>query len=468
MRRNKRSPVVRAAGFTGVFALLIIFLFVCGGWMELGRVDVIPETFEESSRPLENPNRGFYRIHGFSIQDEPADYAALVNRLYSEDAGASLALIEINLLAYRSGEISQAGLENIDALFRALSGGGKQLIVRFLYDWEKKNLLTEPNSLEIILRHMEQLEEILRRYEDDIFTLQGLFIGDWGEMHNTRYDSAADLRRLAQKLAAVTGSYLSVRTPVQWRLATQDGADAALAGRLGLFNDGMLGSETDLGTYDMETQGDQRQTRAQELAFQESLCRSVPNGGEVVVENPYNDFEAAVRDLAAMHVTYLNQDYDREVLEKWAAAVVDQSGCFNGMDGLSYIERHLGYRLLINNVKMGRSLFRQQIAVEAVFRNEGFAPLYREPEVTLTLRGADGSLVEQYPAEYSLCGLSGGKDSAKTSPVNAVIPIEELPKGSYKLYLTLRDPASGEEILLANTQDSGPYGYCLGEIVVYR
>lgn len=465
---NMCRNLKRGLRFAAIWVLMLVCLFLCGGWMELGRLKMEAAVFEESARPLHNPNRGFYRLYAFQITDSAVDYAAQVDSLYSQDQDTTLALIEINLLEYRAGEISRAGLENIDALFRALSNGGKRLIVRFLYDWESNNLHTEPEELDVILRHMEQLKDILRRYSDDIFILQGLFIGDWGEMHHTRYESAQDLRRLAQKLAEASGAYLAVRTPAQWRLATQDGADAALAVRLGLFNDGILGSETDLGTYDMASQGDQRRSRTEELAFQEELCRSVPNGGEVVVENPLNDFEAAVRDLSAMHVTYLNQGYDPAVMEKWADTVVSQDGCFDGMDGLSYMERHLGYRLLIGGVTMERRAFRQQALVEASFRNEGFAPLYLEPELTLSLRGTDGGLAGEYPAAHNLCGLAGGAEAEKSQTVQWVIPTEGLAAGHYEVYLRLEDPVSGQEILLANSQDSGPYGYCLGEIEVCR
>lgn len=465
---TKRSFLRQAVIFATAVTLMVVFLFIFGGWMELSLLHVSVETFTESPRLLQNPNRGFYRIYGFYITDQTADYTAEVDRLYSGDDDTALALIEVNLMEYRNGDISQAGLENIDALFKALVSKDKRLIVRFLYDLEGNNLLTEPSSLDLILRHMEQLQGVLRRCADGIFTLQGLFIGDWGEMHNTRYQSAEELRLLAQKLADVSSSRLSVRTPAQWRTVTLDGTDTALVPRFGLFNDGILGSESDLGTYGLEVYGDPPRSRAEELAFQETLCRSVPNGGEVVISNPFNDFENAVQDLSTMHVTYLNKDYDMAVMEKWAAATVSESGCFHGMDGLSYIERHLGYRLLISGVSTERNLFRQQLTIEAMFRNEGFAPLYEEPKVTVSVRDMDGGLIGEYPAEHCLRALSGGPERGKTEAVQAVIPTRELSKGVCKVYLTLKDPGSGREILLANTQDSGPYGYCLGEIEVRR
>ena len=456
---------------TGVtlFILMMVFLLTCGGWFELRRVEVRTQRFEESSRLLENPNRGFYRLYGFLITDEEKNYASQLDEYYSwAENPVTLTMVEINLLEYRAGEITPAGLDNLDALFRTLSEDGRQLIVRFLYDWERKNLQTEPASLDIILRHMEQVGEILQRYEGSIFTLQGLFVGDWGEMHNTRYDSPADLRRLAEQLSSVTQARLAVRTPAQWRQITQNGKDVRLVERMGLFNDGMLGSETDLGTYDMAYQGEQRRTREEELAFQEALCRDVPNGGEAVTENPCNDFENAVRDLERMRVTYLNRDYDAAVLEKWAAARVSSRGCFNGLDGLSYIERRLGYRLFIHKADLRRSALRHRVTVEVSMRNAGFAPLYEEPEVILTLCDRDGQPVGEYPAEHSLRELTGGRDTDKTSVIEAVIPVEGLPRGVYQVCLDLRDPASGERILLANTQDRGPYGYCLGEIEIFR
>ncbi len=77
------------------------------------------------------------------------------------------------------------------------------------------------------------------------------------------------------------------------------------------FNDGMLGSVSDYGTYSDNTRQDAGDfsawTREEELAFQDVLCSSVPSGGEVIVDNPYNDLENAIADLKTMHVSYLNE-----------------------------------------------------------------------------------------------------------------------------------------------------------------
>lgn len=457
-RRRSRVKICAAT-----FFLLILVLFITGGVIEMQRIHINTQSFTESSKQLENPNRGFYHIFSFVITDEYVDYYDLVQDYYTWNSETSLVLAEINLCQYRAGEISREGLQNIDSLLYALaeSGGGRQLIVRFLYDVEGKNLLYEPEDLDIILGHMEQLGEILRRHASSIFTLQGLFVGNWGEMHHTRYDSDEDLRTLAGTLARAVGKdvRLSVRTPAQWRMITQQGEDAGLAAQLGLFNDGIMGSESDLGTYDMDSQGPERRTREQELAFQEELCASVPNGGEVVADNPYNDFENAVRDLAAMHITYLNEDYDQAVLDKWAHSTV-YGGVFDGMDGLTYIERHLGYRLLIDRVTADRRFFQQEVEIAVDFRNVGFAPLYHTPETVLVMRSED--FTKSYPIEHNLRTL-GGED---VETARAVLPLAGLHAGSYSLYLSLVDPESGKAILLANGQEPEESGYFLGTIEV--
>ena len=99
-------------------------------------------------------------------------------------------------------------------------------------------------------------------------------------------------------------------------------ADDSLMGRLGLFNDGMLGSESDLGTYGDTARRDAtspsyKGTRKEELAFQNNLCRYVPNGGEVIFNNTLSDLETSVSALRTMHVSYLNADNDGRVMEKW-------------------------------------------------------------------------------------------------------------------------------------------------------
>lgn len=473
MNRNKISsrgrPVPRyIVRGVPVISLLALILFFCGGVAEMRRVSIETQLFTSSSRELRNPNRGGYHIYPVTITDEGADYDRIVGEYCRWDPNTTLALVQINLQNYREGGISRAGLENISALLDAWARSGKRMIVRFLYDLDGENLLHEPEELDTVLRHMEQTGPLLLRHAGAVFTLQGLFVGDWGELHHTKFSAGDDLRRLTRTLFRASGGglYLAVRTPAQWRTITRQGTDRDLAARLGLFNDGLLGSDTDMGTYDMAGQGSERRRREEELAFQKELCTGVPNGGEVIADNPRNDFENAVRDLSAMRVTYLNQDYDQAVFDKWAAVTVSGRGCCDGLDGLSYIRRHLGYRLLITQADISQRIFQRKADVAVSFRNEGFAPLYVSPELKLTLRKEASGWTLSCPVEHRLGDLPGGEDAGRIGTARAAFSLEDLTAGVYRLYLDLRDPASGLPVLLANEQEREENGYFLGSVTI--
>lgn len=473
----------------GCEAVILAVLTVFACWFALNEDDIKIETetfsFTESSKELRNPRRGFFSLYRFQITDEEQDYDGLIEKKYKDDVDTRLTFIQICLQNYREGEITEAGLLNIEELFNALDLLDKQLIVRFVYDTEGEIERHEPENLDIILNHMEQIAGILDKHRKQIFVVQGIFIGNWGEMNGTQYDSDEEIRLLANKMADITEDsiYLAVRTPAQWRCITQMGdkleevlSAHPFAGRLGLFNDGMLGNASDYGTYaagyDMEYHNYPKWSRAAELEFQEELCRITPNGGEVITDNVYNDFAYALEALRTMHVTYLNKDYDQEVLNKWAQAAVTEKGCFEGMDGYSYVERHLGYRLFIEkavikeqNKEEGYGTeSSEMLSVDIQMKNAGFAPIYEEPELSLIFYNEDEPRLLSYHVSGSVQELAGGNESEKSITLHTDVPVSELGKGTYQVYFSIVDPDSGEHIQLANEEEEEQYGYPIGTV----
>lgn len=460
-----------------LLACLAALLLTAAGQGEDVPVQAECVAFKESAKELKNPNRGFFHMHGFIISDEDVDYEESVTRRFSGETDAALVLVEINLKEYRDRPVSAKGLANLEKLFQALAKTDKQLILRFLYDWDGRARETEPETLGRILSHMRQLETLLRRYSRRIFTLQGVFVGDCGEMHGSDILSAENVRTLARQLADVTdeSTYLAVRTPAHWRRIARisnpakiSRKDKILALRLGLFNDGMLGSNSDLGTYGngtLEKDGPNvNWKREDELAFQNILCRLAPNGGEVTVDNPYNDLKNAVKDLAAMHVTYLNRDHDGAVLKKWAGEKIFEKGCFNGMDGLTYVERHLGYRLVIREARMQYNKALKALSVAVNIQNVGFAPLYREAVASVVLwNGQSGKKITHvFPQDVRR--LTGGTESGETLTLLYNVPLSELEEGEWEVFLELKDKATSTRILFGNEQGPGRYGYSLGRV----
>ena len=335
------------------FLLLLVFLalFAFLGIRSFYRANYMPEPCTESADELSNPYIGFYHMYGYVLGSD-----SLSNLPAASDSDAKnrqgIVMLEVNLQNFSNEDLSDSALSQLDTILSAWQRHGSQVILRFLYDWDGKAMETEPQSLEQILRHMDQTAEVVNRYTDCVFLMQGIFVGNCGEMNNSHYMSDEDCTTLMHHLAEVTDPsvFLSVRTPVQRRKIldsserpTKETAfDGSLSSRLGLFNDGMLGTANDTGTYgDTAASADTYRSawvREDELSFQNELCNFVPNGGEVTLDNPLNDLAHAIQDLSRMHVSYLNSEHDPAVLDKWkAAAYKDKASVFNGLSGYDYI-----------------------------------------------------------------------------------------------------------------------------------
>lgn len=226
--------------------------------------------------------------------------------------------------------------------------------------------------------------------------------------------------------------------------------------RMGLFNDGMTGSITDLGTFSQELQA-----RAAEQDAVASLSRAVPYGGEAVCPCPLNDYPQALAYFRQYRVSYLNRDYDPRVLKKWRAASCTEPGPWNGTDGLTYIRRHLGYRFRAVSCKA--RLGRGSVSARLVLTNDGFAPAYRPLRAELLLRAPDGrALCSAALSGGDLRSLTGaeGKSALK---LQGRLPLDASFPDALTLCLRLRQEGSSRPIRLANREADEQ-----GEIILGR
>ncbi len=463
---------------TALFAGLAVFLLHREYCPHSLRTNAVPEdpfsvtyqagAYEETNAVLDNPYRGYYHLYGFTLSEEdPGDTAGRIKQYTA--SGRQMMLVQINLKNYADTDLSENALRQLDIILSEISLSGHQAVLRFLYDWDGKALETEPSSIDRILRHMDQLSETVNRYADSIFVLQSTFTGNCGEMTQTKFGSHEDNRLLMSHWAQVTAPsiYLAVRTPSHLRGVTQTRTpvsaetayDGSLASRLGLFNDGMLGSVYDLGTYDDTPNADTAEpedkgTREEELAFQNDICRFVPNGGEAVLDNPYNDLDRAIADLARMHVSYLNCDHDTAVMDKWKNTIYHGGGCFDGMNGFDYIDAHLGYRYLVSGSSLSCDSFQNAPAtLTLTIQNTGFAPAYRQFDGTLCLTSRNTGVRHLIPIALDNRTIDGGSEVSFSLPLD----IRSLSVGTYEVAFSLTDPCTKEPILFANrdTDESG-------------
>lgn len=397
-----------------------------------------PAKLRPGTGPVPNPGRGWYRIFYFMLPDLP-DLQELRWSLREEE---TLALAVIHIGAYRDRDLDQEALDNVVRIFEFFRLHRKDLILRFAYDCEGNGLLREPTTFSQVEAHIRQLMPIVRSYTETILVFQGLFVGSWGEMHGSRYLSTEHLRRLNALVEAGVGehTWLAVRRPCQWRTLHSPQEKTM---RMGLFDDGIFGSESHLGTFGHlpkeQARWEDPWCPADELAFEGQLCEAAPQGGEAVFprQDACPSGNGVLRRLRQMRVTYLNSDYDPKLLDVWK----QESSAWPGVSLYGYVGAHLGYRFLVRNVRVKK---KQQLLLEIAVENVGFAPCYEACSLTLELVTPEKTLVLE--TSWDLRTVMAGTVRHWEWP---------LPEESGALYLRAQRKKDGREIRFAHEEQTG-------------
>lgn len=412
-----------------------------------------------------NPCCGFYTIYRFyAHSDDPVPGMDGPLEELGLDKTQSLCLLLINLVFYKDSPLALDALGRVKRIFSWFKEQQKELIVRFVYDWDGLGVQHEPREIGVILRHMEQLGPLFHKFSRHIYILQGLFIGSWGEMHSSRFLDEHSLATLAHQLYACSSrdTFIVVRSPSIWRtiFRTHEPLAPVLAygnnmpARFGLFNDGLLASETDIGTYGEVFRGisskySDKLTRREEHVFQEKLCRFVPNGGETVGLTPYHEFNSARQAFATMRISYLNSRYDPRVLNMWKKTKTGlNDSLWKEKSIYDYMASHLGYRLAVERIKINREKNGgRKMQVRLELSNQGFAGTYRSFNVSLLVRTPAFTRLHAFPVQV---------DSRRWLPHAPVtltwnLDYGDWESGVYALGIKIWDPLSEKTVRLANT-----------------
>lgn len=457
------------------------------------RVSWQPDIPAEVTGPLNRPECGWYELYSYYLKE---DQSLSPDTIYIRKADAEgipyrLALLEFNLRQYRDGSLSKTALANIENVLTAFENTDMKLIIRFLYDWDGHGKKSEPEDLDTVLTHMEQVGPVITRHEKQIYTMQGIFVGSWAEMHHSNHLSVKSMTTLLEKLAQVTPSslFLAVRTPAQYRTVLQqiqtypeyyekEGVPAAeLISRLGLFNDSILASKSDNGTYGTQTKEDTTSirdayTREEELDFQNTLCLRVPNGGETVNVNFYNELDNAITDLGTMHISYLNQTYDLQVIDRWKhSSYSGDHSLYQNLSGYDYITDHLGYRFVLRSAELLDTSGKNANGIITI-ENTGFAnamfPKSLSLNLTNTATGETTSLISSGKSDTP--DIRNWNAGTKTELSFSLLPYD-YEEGTYTLWMRITDPDTGEIISFANQSSvmkDGKEGYPLGTLTISR
>lgn len=409
---------------------------------------------EEGTSYLGNPSLGWYRIYPFALEKKP-DYEELYWCLVKEE---TIALVIADIGAFRDADISEEALCNLSDILEFFKKNEKEIILRITYDREGRGMEREPDFLGTVENHMQKLGPVILRFKDQILIVQGILVGSWGEMHDSKFLSKERLRRLAGCWREALGEEIAiaVRTPQQWRFLH---SKEEKEGKTGLFDDGIFGSADNLGTYGRQEREKavwQEQWRKEdELDFVSKISDYLPYGGEAVggEELP---FCVMAEELRRTGVCYLNRTHDMARLNQWKEAVWQEEGVWNGINGFDYIGCHLGYRFVVRKAEF---IQKKEPHLRILIENTGFSTLKEETEQMLFFRYGDGK-----ETCISLSGDLQGIGSGETKEFYVLLPEPEA-GASYTLFLKMKRKRDGRELIFANA--GAKDGVLLG-VLVYR
>lgn len=360
-----------------------------------------------------NPSKGWYGLYPFVISEEP-DFDNLVWSLADGDV---IALVRIDIGRRQPGvgtgsPLTDAELDRADRILTWFEKHSREVILRITYDTEGKGMEHEPSLIKNVAGHMRQLGPVIAAHADNIIVHQGIFVGSWGEMHDSKFLSENAVCELYETLVSACGNKvrIAVRTPMQHRfimkyltryMGTGNADTDTDILRPALYNDAILSSEDDMCTY--------AGGRTVWADYQDEVCTYAVCGGEVIHDNPLNDYDNAVKELANMHITYLNRQYDMTVLDKWRSN--------NGYD---YIGTHLGYRFVVTDTAVGRDAEEEtgsktQTGVGSIYinvriANRGFACVYDRVRLLAEFRGKDGGCISRAEVMSDISRIKPGDE----------------------------------------------------------
>lgn len=309
-------------------------------------------TYKESIGEFSNPDCGFYepvyvkcKTDGVSdISNNYLKYNALLH-------------LRIDISAF-SGKVSgssdltftKAMLDGLDILFAKMDNASCTGIVRFAYDPGFNGAKDVEPEISTIVKHIEALGPLFVKYEKMITAVECGLVGPWGEMHSSKIANQETYNILIDSYLKILPKSIKllVRRPkflysyYGYTLSTLNEFSVKDC-RLGVYNDGYLGSGNDLGTYD---------NREVEVEWLSIINQESPYGGEVTVPgSSYNQLNNAVDEMYKLHLSYLNLRWNDQVVKRW------QETKYTGTDPLyksstefNYIKNHLGYRFVLKNL----------------------------------------------------------------------------------------------------------------------
>lgn len=374
-----------------IMLALVLLFFIC--LFMINKYLNYEIKFSKNENILSNPGRGGY------IQINSGESERIQDL---KEEGINLIFVAFDIEDYNNTTIPEQKLLELNECLHEAEKNNVSLIFRAAYGFYDD--CSEPEKRELFSVHIRQIAAVLNEYSEQLLCVQAGMLGPYGEWHHGDYlpeddEFVASSNRLyilsEWEKYLKKDIFVSVRRPRFIREATENGI---LTGRLGIYNDGLLGSDSDLGTYD-----EPEMDRDKELNWMDENLKYQINGGEMPLVTSWNDAENANEAFKKMHISYLNLGYNKEVLNKWKDQKISSEGI--NISGYKYIMNRLGYRLSIVEMRMGYQILSDTLQIEMKMEADGYAPLPEKYSVWFIVRDSDQ--IRYYKIEsnniYDIC-----------------------------------------------------------------
>lgn len=429
-------------------AILLICVFVCALTLTScnftdNNDDSNTGNFTEAYTPpdnadyIRNPDCGFYQPLSFSLKSDGIKYSL---KGYLERN--NLLHLRMNLSAFKESALTTEALNDLDKLLSELRENSVNAIIRFAYDGFNGYKDVEA-PMNLILRHIEQIGSVIKNHSDVLTAVEVGMIGPWGEMHSSAIATKDNFNALIAAWLKNTDSTTPILARRPRMIADYLGINVKELGdriaqkdtdeyRLGVFNDGYLGSANDLGTY---------VNRDIEVKWLSNQAAHTPFGGEVTIPgSEYNKINFAAYEMFLTHTSYLNEFWNDKVIAEWKNTIYDENAGtdvkYYGKTAYEYIRDHMGYRFTISDIALPIKPDKN-IKMKFNITNDGFGNLLKNKTCELLFVGKDKTYIS--PINIDPMQWYTGNTYTIETTVNPILSSD-----NYTVYLRMRDPQQSD------------------------
>lgn len=369
-------------------------------------------SFTEASGEVPNPERGMMSYSKFNL-DAAGPYT--VKSIPNDYTGESLAFILFYLTYYMDKDLDANVLDLVRGELAKVRTAGKKAVLRFAYSETYTTGNPQEATPEQILRHVDQLADVFLDYADVIYTVQAGWLGTYGEWyyktnnHDNSVPAYTDYYKYTVSGSSVTDFnsnhknlldrmllrvpspiniglrtafykryYLSPSSISSWTPITEWSATPGANERLAFFNDGIRGSDSDVGTFNSSADRDMWYSQGNwTVCGGEMSYRSAD--AFAALSDELKNCDLSIAEMRRQHLSYLHYSESNRFMVKWI-----------GEGRMEDLKKMLGYRLVLDDAAFSftdwnsGSTVNYSISVE----NKGCAPVvYPRPFKLVLLRG---------------------------------------------------------------------------------